>query len=236
MSLLHFTDYIMFTFDEQGNIAIPQPAHLVAVRTARYKLAKYIDYAEQITGIKPYYEMYDMQNDKNEVNNLAAPGKKRTAVQEAEFTKLKILVEKVQKERLKPIRRENDVNLKQMNITRLASPKVSNGAVYRDTGTIMGKPIGEAYFNMNTTITSTRNGTASGQLIMWSNQGIIRGKSVALSFTNRKGALTFFGDYELYGGTGAFITIDAKRIAFKSKTAPGTTNNVLLNLIGKAKY
>ena len=235
MSPSHSTDYIMFTFDEQA-ASIPQPAHLVAVRTEGYKLAKYIDYAEEITGVKPYYEMYDMKNDTNEVDNLAAPGKKRTAAQEAAFLKLKLLVEDVRKERLQPIRRENKVDLKQMNITRVHSPKnPSRGAVYEDAGMITGKPVGEAKFTMSTTITSVKNRTASGKLVMWSNQGIIRGKSAELSF-KYDGGLAFSGEYELYGGTGAFRTIEATTIAFKSSIASGTQKDVILYLKGEAMY
>jgi hypothetical protein len=47
--------------------------------------------------------MYDLKSDPNEEINLAFEGYERTPAQEAQFTRLKKKLERVEKTRLKPL-------------------------------------------------------------------------------------------------------------------------------------
>jgi choline-sulfatase len=112
-------DYVAFTYDDfqsgQANGIYPkQPRHVVSIREKRWKLAKYIDREAKLvkgkwverTPPKPLptqWEMYDLKTDPNEEINLAFEGYERTPAQEAQFTRLKKKLERVEKQRLKPL-------------------------------------------------------------------------------------------------------------------------------------
>lgn len=52
-------------------LSVPQPKSLRAVRTDRYKFARYADPRGEV---EPCYELYDLAEDPDELRNLAAPG------------------------------------------------------------------------------------------------------------------------------------------------------------------
>ncbi len=98
-------DYTVFTFDDwqsgQANGPYPQPPnHVVGIREARWKIAKYFD---PNTNRPNQWEMYDMRTDPNERVNLAGPGYQRTADQEAQMRRLKRKLARVQRSRLQPL-------------------------------------------------------------------------------------------------------------------------------------
>jgi choline-sulfatase len=112
-------DYIAFTYDDfqsgQANGIYPkQPRHLISIREKRWKLAKYVDREAKLVHGKwvevtppksapTQWEMYDLKADPNEEVNLAFEGYERTPTQEAQFTRLKKKLERVEKTRLKPL-------------------------------------------------------------------------------------------------------------------------------------
>lgn len=99
-------DYVVFTYDDvqSGQKQGPYPKapnHIVSIREERWKLAKY--YAvEPKKPTPPQWEMYDLEEDPEETENLAYKGYERSALQEREFQRLKKKLAKVEKTRLKP--------------------------------------------------------------------------------------------------------------------------------------
>jgi choline-sulfatase len=110
-------DYVAFTYDDfqsgQAHGPYPkQPNHVRSIREKRWKLAKYVDIKTEVKEGKPVekagpkppqWEMYDLKSDPNEEVNLAFEGYERTPAQEAQFTRLKKKLERVEKTRLKPL-------------------------------------------------------------------------------------------------------------------------------------
>src|ERR1700761_746413 len=110
-------DYVAFTYDDfqsgQAHGPYPkQPNHVTSIREERWKLAKYSDIKTEVKDGKPVekagpkppqWEMYDLKTDPNEEINLAFEGYERTPAQEAQFTRLKKKLERVEKQRLKPL-------------------------------------------------------------------------------------------------------------------------------------
>jgi arylsulfatase A-like enzyme len=110
-------DYVAFTYDDfqsgQAHGPYPkQPNHVRSIREKRWKLAKYVDIKTEVKNGKPVeikgpkppqWEMYDLKTDPNEEVNLAFEGYERTPAQEAQFTRLKKKLERVEKTRLKPL-------------------------------------------------------------------------------------------------------------------------------------
>ena len=96
--------YVVFTFDDwQAGQAsppyVPQPSHIVSVREARWKLAEYFD-PDGVADSQ--WEMYDLECDPLERENLAAPGYVRSAEQELEFLRLQRELATIQQTRLAP--------------------------------------------------------------------------------------------------------------------------------------
>jgi choline-sulfatase len=110
-------DYVAFSYDDfqsgQSHGPYPkQPNHVRSIREKRWKLAKYVDIKTvvkngkpvEIKGPKPpQWEMYDLKTDPNEEVNLAFEGYERTPAQEAQFTRLKKKLERVEATRFKPL-------------------------------------------------------------------------------------------------------------------------------------
>jgi hypothetical protein len=98
-------DHIVFTYDDvrcAQNVPqlVPPPNHIVSIRGARYKLARYYDGA----GIEPdQWEMYDLETDPDERVNLAFPGSTLTAEQFAARERLTAKLREVVATRLQPL-------------------------------------------------------------------------------------------------------------------------------------
>ncbi len=97
-------DYIVFTYDDfqsgQAKGPYPKPPnHIVGIREARWKLARYYDPA----GKEPdQWEMYDLRTDPDERVNLCYPGHKRTAEQQRQLERLQRKLAQVEATRLQP--------------------------------------------------------------------------------------------------------------------------------------
>jgi choline-sulfatase len=112
-------DYVVFTYDDfqsgQASPPYPKPPnHIVSIREERWKLAKYHEVEVVIENevpiskrpeepVPPQWEMYDLKRDPNEKRNLAAPGYKRTPLEEREFKRLRKKLAAVEKKRLQPL-------------------------------------------------------------------------------------------------------------------------------------
>ncbi|HET9163359.1 MAG TPA: sulfatase-like hydrolase/transferase [Solirubrobacterales bacterium] len=97
-------DYVVFTYDDyqsgQKHPPYPKaPNHIVSIREGRWKLAKYYDAKGRRA---PQWEMYDLKLDPLEKRNIAFPGHKRSATEEAELKRLKAKLARVEKTRLAP--------------------------------------------------------------------------------------------------------------------------------------
>ncbi|HEX5990101.1 MAG TPA: sulfatase-like hydrolase/transferase [Solirubrobacterales bacterium] len=98
-------DYIVFTYDDyqsgQNNPPYPKPPnHIVSIREGRWKLAKYYDKAK-LNPKRPQWEMYDLETDPEETENIAHPGYDRSPQQERQLQRLKRKLARVEATRLK---------------------------------------------------------------------------------------------------------------------------------------
>jgi len=104
-------DYVVFTYDDyqsgQPTGPYPQPPnHIVSIREKRWKLAKYYDVNPNKKQRKrPQWEMYDLKRDPLEKDNLARKGYKRTPLEERQYRRLRRKLARVQKTRLRPLKR-----------------------------------------------------------------------------------------------------------------------------------
>jgi len=104
-------DYVVFTYDDfqsgQPNPPYPKPPnHIVSIRERRWKLAKYYDVNRNKKRRKrPQWEMYDLERDPLERKNLAHPGYKRTPLEERQYRRLRRKLARVQRRRLRPLKR-----------------------------------------------------------------------------------------------------------------------------------
>jgi choline-sulfatase len=100
-------DYVVFTYDDyqsgQNKPPYPKPPnHIVSIREERWKLAKYYDTAK-LNPVPSQWEMYDLEHDPLERENLAHPSFKRTKRQEEELQRLKRKLKRVEETRLQPL-------------------------------------------------------------------------------------------------------------------------------------
>lgn len=98
-------EYVVFTYDDyqsgQASGPYPQPPNrIVSIRERRWKLAKYYD---PEGNVPPQWEMYDLNGDPLERNNLAHRGYRRTPEQQRNYRRLKEKLARVQKTRLQPL-------------------------------------------------------------------------------------------------------------------------------------
>ena len=96
-------DYVVFTYDDfqsgQAHGPYPKPPnHIVGIREGRWKLAKYHDVEHRK---RPQWEMYDLEEDPLERENLADKGYERTERQEKQLQRLKRKLARVEKTRLR---------------------------------------------------------------------------------------------------------------------------------------
>jgi choline-sulfatase len=98
--------YIVFTYDDyqsgQNSPPYPKPPnHIVSIREGRWKLAKYYDVAKE-NPKRPQWEMYDLESDPEETENIAHPSYERSPEQRRQFERLKKKLAKVEETRLAP--------------------------------------------------------------------------------------------------------------------------------------
>jgi choline-sulfatase len=103
-------DYVVFTYDDfqsgQAKPPYPKPPnHIVAIREGRWKLARYYDVSKK-NPKPPQWEMYDLKTDPLEKKNLAYEGYERSEREEAQFQRLKRKLARVEKTRLRPLKRQ----------------------------------------------------------------------------------------------------------------------------------
>ncbi|MBB4638106.1 sulfatase-like hydrolase/transferase [Longimicrobium terrae] len=97
--------YVVFTWDDwqagQPNPPyLPPPNHIVCVRKAGWKLARYYD---ANGNVPEQWEMYDLNADPLEKTNLAWRGYQRTEREELAFLRLQRLMAEVEQTRLAPL-------------------------------------------------------------------------------------------------------------------------------------
>ena len=98
-------DYTVFTYDDfqsgQAKGPYPRPPnHVVSIREARYKLARYYDVDGKVPN---QWEMYDLERDPLERTNLAYTHHKRTPEQDRQYKRLRRKLARVESTRLKPL-------------------------------------------------------------------------------------------------------------------------------------
>jgi hypothetical protein len=99
-------DYVLFTYDDfqagqnQGPY-IPAPQHIVGIREARWKFARYYSVSPDVA--PPEYEMYDLATDPLETTNLAYRGYTRTREEQKQFVRLNKKLNEAIAARLQPL-------------------------------------------------------------------------------------------------------------------------------------
>jgi arylsulfatase A-like enzyme len=98
-------DYIVFTYDDyqsgQKNGPYPTPPnHIASIREARYKFAEYYD----VNGkAESQYEMYDLQEDPLERQNIAYRLADRSPEYKLQYERLRLKLQTVKAQRLQPL-------------------------------------------------------------------------------------------------------------------------------------
>ena len=101
-------DTILFTFDdikagmEKVNSLVDPPNRLRCIREKKWKFVKYFD---QENNVAPEYEMYDLENDHQELENLAHPNHPRYNDQEIKAQRERLMnkLAAMEEEKLQPL-------------------------------------------------------------------------------------------------------------------------------------
>jgi hypothetical protein len=186
---------------------VSQPNHVVAVREERFKLAKYYDPSADATKVASQWEMYDIVKDPLEKTNLAAPSYKRSSTQEANYLRLKKLLNKVIAERLAPRPLPRPVSI------HIATKTVNNkGVVIEDQGTLTGAPFGTGKATLVYTL-DPKTSSAATKFVFTSDIGLIRGVCSSKMVVSGN-SISFNGTASFTSGTGAFRGIKATGLKF----------------------
>ena len=227
-------DYVVFTYDDyqsgQASKLYPKGAnHISSIREKRWKMARYYD----PLGVAPSeYEMYDLKNDPNEKRNLAAPGFRRSVLQQREYRRLKQKLARVEATRLRPIPGTPQT----INMTASTS-QTKNSKTFRftDKGTCIGMPTGSG----NTLIDWVLNpdeGTGAGKVTLSSGAGLIKGVAkITFAADPSSNRITLTGTMDITGGTGDFRGIKATGLNFvETDNLEGTDGQITIT--GNATY
>lgn len=179
----------------------------MAIREKRYKLAKYYDPSSDATKTRRQYEMYDLLADPLERDNLAGEGRVRTPAQELQYVRMKAKLENVVRTRLAPLPRSHSIQL-----TAATKTKAHTATVITDQGSAAGTPIGTGRASLTYTL-KPKAGTATTQIVITSDIGLIRGTATSTFATNGT-HIAFAGTASFTAGTGVFQGIRAKGLSF----------------------
>ncbi|MDX6750443.1 sulfatase-like hydrolase/transferase [Geminicoccaceae bacterium 1502E] len=101
-------DHVLYTYDDiragqDTDQLVDPPNRIVTIREGRWKLSRYFD---ADGNVPDQWEMYDLQEDPLERDNLARPGYRGTQEQTTARFRLKLKLEAQQARRLQPLRRK----------------------------------------------------------------------------------------------------------------------------------
>jgi len=227
-------DYVMFTYDDyqsgQASPLHPYGAnHISSIRESRWKLARYYD----PLGLVPdEYEMYDLHRDSSEKKNLAAPGFRRSPLQQREFNRLKKKLERVEATRLGPI--PGTPQTISMTAS-TAQTKNSKTFKFTDKGTCIGMPTGSGNTLIDWVLDPAK-GTGVGKVTLSSGAGLIKGVA-KITFVADTAAdqITLTGTMSITGGTGDFRGLKASALTFvETDNLAGTDGQITIT--GNATY
>ena len=198
-----------------------QPNHLVGIREKRYKFARYYDPSEEITGIAPEYEMYDLESDPYELNNIAFRGYRRTDEEQQQYDRLLNKLDDVIATRQMPLYLE-----RKLNITVSSHRHGDNGGL-----AVKGVPVGsgnyrEAWFDAG------KDYYKAKEFSIWSDSGIIRGVAQGKAYQAFKGSsssIKLQGTANITGGTGAYWKIKGTNLKFSQTLKT-------INIVGTVYY
>jgi arylsulfatase A-like enzyme len=227
-------DYIMFTYDDYqsgqaGNLYPRGANHIASIREKRWKMARYYD----PLGVAPTeYEMYDLKNDPNERRNLAAPGFRRSLLQQKEYRRLKQKLARVEATRLRPI----PGTPQPISMTASTSQtKNSKTFKFTDKGTCIGMPTGSGNTLIDWVLDPAK-GTGAGKVTLSSGAGLIKGVAkITFAADPSANRITLTGTMDITGGTGDFRGIKAEGLTFvETDNLEGTDGQITIT--GNATY
>jgi arylsulfatase A-like enzyme len=227
-------DYVMFTYDDYqegtANKLHPYGAnHISSIRETRWKLARYYD---PLTVALDEFEMYDLQRDPSEKNNLAAPGFRRSRLQQREYKRLKKKLERVEATRLGPI----SGTAQSISMTASTSQtKNSKTFKFTDKGTTVGMPTGTGKIVIDWVLDPAK-GTGAGKVTMTSGAGLIKGVAkVSFVADTAADTITLTGTMSITSGTGDFRGLKASALTFvETDNLEGTDGQITIT--GNATY
>ncbi|MEI6793452.1 MAG: sulfatase-like hydrolase/transferase, partial [Actinomycetes bacterium] len=227
-------DYVMFTYDDyqsgQASKLHPYGAnHISSIRESRWKLARYYD----PLGLVPdEYEMYDLQRDPSEKKNLAAPGFRRSPLEQREFNRLKKKLERVEATRLGPI--PGTPQTISMTAS-TAQTKNSKTFKFTDKGTCIGMPTGSGNTLIDWVLDPAK-GTGVGKVTLSSGAGLIKGiAKITFVADTAADQITLTGTMSITGGTGDFRGLKASALTFvETDNLAGTDGQITIT--GNATY
>ncbi len=227
-------DYVMFTYDDyqsgQASKAHPYGAnHISSIREQRWKLARYYDPLGVATS---EYEMYDLQCDPSEKKNLAAPGFRRSRLQQREYKRLKTKLARVEATRLGPI----PGTAQPISMT-ASTKQTKNSKTFKftDKGTCIGMPTGSGHTLIDWVLDPVK-GTGAGKVTLSSGAGLIKGVAkVTFAADTAADKITLTGTMTITSGTGDFRGIKATGLTFvETDNLQGTDGQITIT--GNATY